>query len=92
MIWHSVRQIRGETKTIQFIAPEDEAAFLDNLILDNHDTLLNYACVFLNNYDVAEDAVQDTYLVAQIKKYDLYSSPKPVGWLMNTLKNIIGDI
>ena len=81
--------------TIHFNGTEDGAAIaaiLDKLILDNHDTLLGFACHFLNNPETAEDAVQDTYLVAQIRFDDMMTSPNPAGWLMNTLKNIIGDI
>ena len=72
--------------------PEENAAFLDELILHNYSIMLEYADHFFNNRDVAEDAVQDTFLLAQIKIDELLNSPNPAGWLMNTLKNIIGDL
>jgi DNA-directed RNA polymerase specialized sigma24 family protein len=71
---------------------ENADAILEKLILENHDTLLGFASCVLSNTNNAEDAVQDTYLVAQIKRSDMLNSLNPAGWLMKTLKNIIGDI
>ena len=40
----------------------------------------------------AEEAVQETFEIACQKPEDLFSSPNPRGWLMNTLKNTIRNI
>lgn len=50
--------------------------------------MLAYAGTVLNPA-LAEEAVQDTFLVACRRADALFSSPNPQGWLMNTLKNTI---
>ena len=45
----------------------------------------------MTNKDAAEDLVQETFLIAQCKLDAVLSSPNPHGWLMNTLKNVIGN-
>ena len=54
-----------------------------------HDMLLGYAKSSLGNYALAEEAVQETFVIAWVKQEDLCSSPSPEGWLMNTMKNVI---
>ena len=54
--------------------------------------MLRYAYAFFDNREVAEDVVQETFLVAQKRMDIVMASPNPGGWIMNTLKNIIGDV
>lgn len=71
---------------------EDKTAFLRTLFLENYRIMIKFATVFFSNPDIAEDATQETFLVAQMCIDKLILSPNPAGWLMNTLKNVIGDI
>ena len=64
---------------------------LHQLYLENYSSLICFARSVMNNQDAAEDLVQETFLVAQCKLDAVRSSPNPHGWLMNTLKNIIGN-
>ena len=45
----------------------------------------------LSNPDLAEDLVQETFLIAQKRLDRVTSSENPTGWLINTLKNVIGN-
>ena len=62
---------------------ENPDAILEKLILDNNDTLLGFASYALSSPDNAEDAVQETYLVAQTKRSEMLSSQNPAGWLVD---------
>lgn len=64
---------------------------LHQLYLENYSSLICFARSVMNNPDAAEDLVQETFLVAQCRLDAVRSSPNPHGWLMNTLKNIIGN-
>lgn len=50
-----------------------------------------YAARFFKNQDLAQDVVQETFLIAQAKIEQVMESPSPKGWLFNTLKNVIGN-
>ena len=71
---------------------DDKDKFLNQLVIDNYQNMVNFASAFFSNRDIAEDAVQETFVVALRKIDILMKSPNPAGWLMNTLKNINGDI
>lgn len=64
---------------------------LHQLYLENYSSLICFAKSVMNNPDAAEDLVQETFLIAQYKLDAVLSSPNPHGWLMNTLKNTIGN-
>lgn len=66
-------------------------AFLEDLFLKNYAAMESYAARFFQNRDIAQDVVQETFLIAQIKLDTLMASPAPRGWLFNTLKNVIGN-
>lgn len=65
--------------------------FLNNLFIENYKIMESHAARFFSSHDLARDVVQDTFLIAQIKIDALMASPSPVGWLFNTLKNVIGN-
>jgi len=69
----------------------EENDILKDLYIRNYAKMKLVAKKSLSNLEQAEDVVQDTFLVAQEKIEDLITSPKPEGWLMQTLRNIIGD-
>ena len=55
-------------------------------------SMLSFAGYLLNNRSLAEVAVQETFVCA-LENYEKFeSSPNPVGWLYNTLKNMIRHI
>lgn len=65
--------------------------FLEKLFLENYSCMEFYATRFFNNQDLAQDVVQETFLIAQAKIDHLMASASPRGWLFNTLKNVIGN-
>ena len=65
---------------------------LESLYLQHYSAMESYAYRFFKNRDLAQDAVQETFLIAQTKLDVLLASPAPRGWLFNTLKNVIGNI
>ncbi|MDO4566692.1 MAG: sigma-70 family RNA polymerase sigma factor [Oscillospiraceae bacterium] len=78
-------------EVIRIAIGKERDLFLERLFLDNYAGMESYARRFFRNPDIAQDVVQETFLVAQMKLDDVMQSPSPVGWLYNTLKNIIGD-
>lgn len=69
----------------------DNKAYLEKLYLENYSDMASFAARFFQNRDLAQDMVQETFLVAQVKIDQLRQSPSPRGWLFNTLKNVIGN-
>ena len=51
-----------------------------------------YARSVLQNNELAEEAVQDTFRIACAKPEALLNSPNPKGWLLNTLKYVLRNI
>ncbi len=66
--------------------------FIETLYIKNASLLFNYANIILSNASLAEEAVQETFVIACIKQHALENSPNPDGWLMNTLKNVCRNI
>lgn len=54
-----------------------------------YDSLFILARCSLNSDAFAEEAVQETFVIACHKSEALFSSGSPEGWLVNTLKNVI---
>lgn len=71
---------------------ESKSAFLERIFMENYSDMESFARRFFQNEDIAQDAVQETFLVAQIKIEQLIVSPEPRGWLFNALKNVCGNI
>lgn len=66
--------------------------FIETLYIKNASLLFNYANIILSNASLAEEAVQETFVIACIKQHTLETSPNPEGWIMNTLKNVCRNI
>ena len=66
--------------------------FIETLYIKNASLLFNYANIILSNDSLAEEAVQETFVIACIKQHALENSPNPEGWIMNTLKNVCRNI
>lgn len=65
---------------------------IDLYYREMHNKLYAYAFAALKNSALAEEAVQDTFVVACKKPDALLTSPNPRGWLVNTLKYSISTI
>lgn len=68
---------------------QDKLNFLEKIYMEEVPNMLRYAEILLSSYTLAEDAVQNTFKIALEKIDDVINSPKPVGWIKNTLKNEI---
>lgn len=64
---------------------------IERLYLKMYPMLFEYARSSLANDALAEEAVQDTFIIACQKAEDLCSSKRPEGWLVNTLKNVLSN-
>ncbi len=62
---------------------------IEALYLQMYDMLLAYAWSSFESDTLAEEAVQDTFVIACQKADDVMRSPNPSGWLVNTLKFVI---
>lgn len=66
--------------------------FIESLYKEMYTQLCVYAMNALNDRQLAEEAVQDTFRIACIKIDNLFKSDNPRGWLTLTLKNVIKNI
>lgn len=67
-------------------------SFFETLYDKMYESLYKLAVSVLRNPDLAHDIVQETFLIAYKKLDNLKSSPSPNGWLVKTLKNVIGNL
>lgn len=78
------------------VMSEAQANFLRELSLQSADVLTKYAYRFfgyqLHMREIAEEAVQDTYLKAVEDIEPLMIHPNPIGWLKVSLRNILLNI
>jgi len=65
---------------------KDKNAFLENLVIEMHDLLYNYAKLKLSDHHSAYDVVQETYLAAHKNIEKLMDSENPQGWLIEALR------
>ena len=70
----------------------EQSRQIEQLYLEMFDMLLAYARASLEEEPLAEEAVQETFQIACRKPEQLLDSPKPKGWLVNTLKYTICNI
>ena len=64
---------------------------IERLYLQMFPMLFEYARSSLSNDALAEEAVQDTFIIACQKPEALCGSPNPEGWLVNTMKNVLSN-
>lgn len=64
---------------------------IDHLYLQMYPLLFEYARSSLSNDALAEEAVQDAFIIACQKAEALCNSPNPEGWLVNALKNVLSN-
>lgn len=65
---------------------------IETLYRETYERLFIYAISALGDRALAEEAVQDTFRIACMKTDILAKSQNHIGWLINTLKNVIRNI
>lgn len=50
--------------------------------------LFRYSKILFDNPSIAEETVQETFIIACLNYKKLTASPNPEGWIMNTHKNV----
>ena len=70
--------------------PEHDEWF-DKLYREFFTRLFKQAYYILQNHSLAEDLVEETFLILLYKKDQLLNHPNIAGWLYKTLKNVISD-
>ena len=71
---------------------ESEHQLLEQLYRAYYHQLFLYARAILRHDQLAEEAVQDTFHIACLKIAQLRASPNSVGWLVQTLKNVLRNM
>lgn len=66
-----------------------DTSLLEKYYREEYKDMLLFAGRMLNSVELAEVAVQETFVIALEKLSSLKASTKPLGWLYNTLKNVI---
>lgn len=68
---------------------KDSREFLDKIYNEQYDGLYSYARLHLWDDFLAEEAVQETMLVALRRSDTFTTHPNPIGWLYGVLRKII---
>lgn len=68
---------------------EEQDKFIEAIYKEMFDMLMTYARNKLENEELMEEAVQETFRIACQKPEELMGCPNPRGWLVTTLKNVI---
>ena len=63
--------------------------FLHRLYQTQYDKLIRAAYRMMGDIDSAQDLVQQVFLLALVQQDDISTHPKPEGWLMLTLNNLV---
>lgn len=72
------------------MSPEQDK-MIEDLYLELYSKLMAYSRSSLQDTDLAEEAVQETFRIACQKITVLSSHPNPHGWILATLKNVISN-
>ena len=70
----------------------EENKILEEYYRQEYESMLKFARYSLHNENLAEVAVQETFLIASKRFKKFVKSPNSVGWLFNTLKNVIHQL
>ena len=60
---------------------------IDELYCKLSPLLFRFAIFMLGDISIAEEAIQETFIIACINAKKLKASPNPEGWIVNTHKN-----
>ena len=70
----------------------EQSRDIARLYKEMYDKLYTYAHAILQEKELSEELVQETFRVACDRPSELLSSKNPKGWLMNTLKNVMWNV
>lgn len=79
-------------ESLQTKCTPEQNKFIDELFRAEYENLFRFAYNTLVDENLADVAIQDAFLIALRKPDALCASPKPVGWIYNTMKNVIKHI
>jgi RNA polymerase sigma-70 factor (ECF subfamily) len=65
--------------------------WFDKLYIENSPRMVKMATYLLGNQQIAEELVNEAFLILLYKKSQLVNHPNLAGWLTQTLKNLIAD-
>ncbi len=65
--------------------------WFDKLYIENAPRMIRQATYLLRNQQIAEELVNEAFLILLYKKSDLINHPNLPGWLSQTLKNLMTD-
>ncbi len=65
---------------------------IDELYCKLSPLLFRFAIFMLGDISIAEEAIQETFIIACINAKKLKASPNPEGWIVNTHKNVCLNI
>ena len=68
---------------------KDEEEWFDKLYIENSPRMVKLATYLLRNRQIAEELVDEAFLIFLSKRPDLNHLPNLPGWLSQTLKNLI---
>lgn len=75
------------------MAPSEPWKFeIEKLYKEMYPALYAYALYVLKDPALAEEAIQDTFCIACMKREQVLSNPKPQGWIMTTLKHVMQNM
>lgn len=66
----------------------EQNAFLEHYFRSQFNWLKYRAFSYLGDYGQAEVAVQEAFVIACVKVDDFMGSPNPMGWIVDTVKNV----
>ncbi len=67
---------------------QQQTAAIEALFRENWEALYRYANRMLRSPPLAEEAVQEAFMIAVIKYEQLQASGNPAGWLFRTVRNV----
>lgn len=69
--------------------PPEQDRFIEKLLREEYENMVGIASHVLGNVNLADVAVQETFLIALRKAEKLMESQNPTGWLYRALKNVL---
>lgn len=79
----------GDMDTVQTKCSAEQKQLVEKLFKAEYENMVAFANHILGDFNLADVAVQDTFLIALQKPDKLFESPNPTGWLYNTIKHVI---
>lgn len=78
--------------SVQSKCTREQNQLIEDLFKSEYKDMALFAYNTLRDMNLADVAVQETFLIALRKPDALFNSPRPIGWLYKVLKNVIKHI